>query len=91
MKIFQKLRLEASQRIFAGNANIEYVVSMTSHAPRFRFLEEFFVNFQQQTLLPPVFVLWISKAERPDFLALNLKLPSYVEVRFCEELGPGKN
>ena len=90
MNIFQRLRLQATRYILRGKSDIEWVVSMTSHAPRFRFLEEFFATFQQQTLLPSVLLLWISKSERHNFLTLKLQLPSYVNVRFCEELGPGK-
>ena len=90
MNIFQRLRLQATRYMFRGKTDIEWVVSMTSHAPRFRFLEEFFATLQEQTLSPPVLLLWISKAERHNFLSLKLQLPSYVNVRFCEELGPGK-
>jgi hypothetical protein len=67
------------------------VVSLTSHPPRFAYLEKQLSRLSIQTRLPDLLVLNIAEKDY-EYLPLkirSLNLPFSFEINICEDLGPG--
>jgi hypothetical protein len=65
------------------------ILSLTTHPPRFGTLGRFFELLQGTELFDKV-VLWIAHEDVNDFECIANTIPSFIEVRNCQDLGPGK-
>ena len=65
------------------------ILSLTSHPPRFGTLRRFFESLQGMELFDKV-VLWIAHEDAKQFEYIANTIPSIIEVRNCQDLGPGK-
>jgi hypothetical protein len=70
--------------------NDSYIVTMTSHAGRFHSLGDFFRNFENQKLLPKRLILYLTETDSKMLIEREVYLPKFVNIRLCEDLGPGK-
>ena len=69
--------------------NENFIVTMTSHAGRFRSLGSFFRSFELQELLPKHFALYLTQEDSNLLETMDVYIPNFVSVRICEDLGPG--
>jgi hypothetical protein len=66
------------------------ILSLTTHPPRFDTLGRFFESLQGMELFDKV-VLWIAHEDANEFEYIAKTIPSSIEVKYCQDLGPGKN
>jgi hypothetical protein len=65
------------------------ILSLTTHPPRFDTLGKFFESLQGMELFDKV-VLWIAYEDANEFEYIAKTIPSNIEVKYCQDLGPGK-
>jgi hypothetical protein len=65
------------------------ILSLTSHPPRFTTLVVFFDLLQGMELFDKV-ILWIAQQDSVEFKEIAKTIPLNVEVKYCQDLGPGK-
>jgi hypothetical protein len=65
------------------------ILCLTTHPPRFDTLGRFFESLQGMELFDKV-VLWIAHEDKFEFEKIAKTIPSSIEVKYCQDLGPGK-
>jgi len=69
-----------------------FVLSLTSYGPRFKFLIQTFQNIKKQSLQPQITQLNIDINEKDEYLTYHERLSQIFDFRvnYLENLGPGK-
>lgn len=71
----------------------QLVVSLTSYTPRFKDLHKTLKTLVNQSLRPDKIVLWLSYEDKnnlPEKVKQLQKQIDFFEIRYCDDLGPGK-
>ena len=78
--------------VLERNSKLEFVVTLTSHKPRFKHLAQVIQDLKNQTIQPVKILLNIAHDEiqflPTDVMALEKE--GYIQIISCEEFGPAK-